>query len=379
VIKPCRRQFLKQSLALAGLPAVWRDGAATAQATRAPRPVVAIGRCRSYSDADVRAALTSCFDLVGGIAPLVGGKTVTVKVNLTGHEFWPFMNRPVGETYMTHFATVHQLAALLFAAGARRVRIVESIGRPTPLEATLVEAGWDLTALGALGTMAYENTRNKGSAAGYAHLAVTRGRMFSSFEVNRAYEDTDVMVSLAKLKQHETAGVTLTMKNMFGITPNSMYGGKAGDESSMGGRGAIHDPRGYADLQLPGLKAEYNAFHAGVRVPDTIVDLGAARPVDLAIIDGITSITHAEGRYSAGPKMRFVSPGVLIAGRNAVAVDAIGTAVMGFDPRALRGTPPFAECDNHLLIAERAGLGTADIRRIELRGLSLADATCPYA
>jgi len=52
---------------------------------------------------------------------------------------------------------------------------------------------------------------------------------------------------------------------------------------------------------------------------------------------------------------------------------------MGFDPRALRGTPPFAECDNHLLIAERAGLGTADIRRIELRGLSLADATCPYA
>jgi len=62
-----------------------------------------------------------------------------------------------------------------------------------------------------------------------------------------------------------------------------------------------------------------------------------------------------------------------------VAVDAIGTAVMGFDPRALRGTPPFAECDNHLLIAERAGLGTADIRRIELRGLSLADATCPYA
>ena len=88
------------------------------------------------------------------------------------------------------------------------------------------------------------------------------------------------------------------------------------------------------------MKAEYNAFHAGVRVPDTIVDLGAARPVDLAIIDGITSITHAEGRYSAGPEMRFVSPGVLIAGRNAVAVDAIGTAVMGFEPRAPRGTPP---------------------------------------
>src|SRR4029078_12810239 len=97
------------------------------------------------------------------------------------------MNRPVGETYMTHFATVHSLVALLFAAGARRVRIVESIGNATPLAATQVEGGWDLTALGALGPMAYENTRNKGSAAGYAHLAVSHGRMFSSFDVNRAY------------------------------------------------------------------------------------------------------------------------------------------------------------------------------------------------
>jgi uncharacterized protein (DUF362 family) len=378
-MSPCRRQFLKQSLALAGLPAVWRDGAATAQGTRAPRAVVAIGRCRTYADADVRAALASCLDLVGGVAPLVGGKTVTVKVNLTGHEFAPFMNRPVGETYMTHFATVHHLVALLFAGGAKRVRIVESIGRPTPLEATLVEAGWDLTALGALGSMAYENTRNKGSAASYAHLAVSRGRMFSSFEVNRAYEDTDVMVSLAKLKQHETAGVTLTMKNMFGITPSSMYGGKPGDESSIAGRGAIHDPRGLVNLQLPGSRPEYNSVEAGVRVPDTIVDLAAARPVDLAIIDGITSITHAESRYSAGPEMRFVSPGVLIAGRNSPAVDAIGTAIMGFDPRAPRGTAPFDHCENHLLLAERAGLGPADVRRIELRGLSLAEATCPYA
>ena len=254
-----RRRFLQRSLVLAGLPVASRT---LQPATLAPKraetlgrvPTVAIARCRTYDGGEVRTALATCFDQIGGVAQLVGGKTVTVKVNLTGNEFEPFMNRPVGETYVTHFATVHQLVALLFAAGARRVRIVESIGRPTPLEATLVQAGWDLNALGALGPMAYENTRNRGSAPGYAHLVVSRGRMFSSFDVNRAYEDTDVMVSLAKLKQHEVAGVTLTMKNMFGSTPNSMYGGKAGDESSMADRGAIHDPRGYVDLQLPGLR-----------------------------------------------------------------------------------------------------------------------------
>jgi len=37
-----------------------------------------------------------------------------------------------------------------------------------------------------------------------------------------SYADTDVFVSLAKLKHHETTGVTLTMKNMFGITPSSL-------------------------------------------------------------------------------------------------------------------------------------------------------------
>ena len=51
--------------------------------------------------------------------------------------------------------------------------------------------------------------------------------MFSSLELNHSYQDTDVMISLAKLKRHITAGVTLSMKNLFGITPNSLYGSEA--------------------------------------------------------------------------------------------------------------------------------------------------------
>jgi hypothetical protein len=52
---------------------------------------------------------------------------------------------------------------------------------------------------------------------------------------------------------------------------------------------------------------------------------------------------------------------------------------MGFaDPRAVRGVAPFEACDNHLLLAEEAGLGTADLSRIEVRGLSIAEARYPY-
>jgi uncharacterized protein (DUF362 family) len=100
--------------------------------------------------------------------------------------------------------------------------------------------------------------------------------------------------------------------------------------------------------------------------------------VNLAIIDGISSITGAESRYFMGPTMRVVRPGVLIVGRNPVSVDAVGTAVMGFDPRA-NHADVFARCDNHLLLAERNGLGNADLRRIDIRGLTLDAARHPYA
>jgi hypothetical protein len=42
--------------------------------------------------------------------------------------------------------------------------------------------------------------------------------------------------------------------------------------------------------------------------------------------------------------------------------------VMGYDPRAKRGTAPFTNCDNSLLFAESLGVGTADLKNIEVAG-----------
>ena len=60
----------------------------------------------------MRAAYRSALDLLGGLGSLVKNKTVTVKLNLTGTEFAPFLGRPAGETYMTHFSTAFALAWL---------------------------------------------------------------------------------------------------------------------------------------------------------------------------------------------------------------------------------------------------------------------------
>ena len=50
--------------------------------------------------------------------------------------------------------------------------------------------------------------------------------------------------------------------------------------------------------------------------------------------------------------------------------DAVATAVMGYDPRATRGTAPFQKCDNMLLLAEGHGVGTTDLKRIDVRGVA---------
>jgi uncharacterized protein (DUF362 family) len=72
--------------------------------------------------------------------------------------------------------------------------------------------------------------------------------------------------------------------------------------------------------------------------------------------------------------MRTVPPGLLIAGTNCVTTDAVCAALMGFDPMADRGTPPFEKCDSTLALAEHLGVGTRDLKRIEVVGTPIAKA-----
>jgi uncharacterized protein (DUF362 family) len=337
---------------------------------------VSIVSCRDYGPA-LRAALDRSFDLLGGIGHLVRDKTVTVKINLTGSDFRPILRRPVGESFMTHPATVMALTTALFAAGARRVRLVESTNLRQPLEKTLVQAGFDVNALMALGRVEVEDTRNLGLGRDYATLKVPDGgRLFDSFELNHSYADTDVFVSLCKLKTHLTTGVTMTMKNLFGITPNALYGDDAPAENCTKGRGRIHDLKGWelrdnpAPFDPPGSKREFFELKgSGQRIPRVVVDLCSARPIHLGIIDGISTLNFGEGPWIKGRPQRLATPRVLICGFDPVATDAVGTAVMGFaNPRAATGTVPFHKSANHLVLAEQAGLGTADLARIEVVG-----------
>jgi uncharacterized protein (DUF362 family) len=108
------------------------------------------------------------------------------------------------------------------------------------------------------------------------------------------------------------------------------------------------------------------------------VDLVAARPIDLAIVEGIRTMTGGEGPWVKDTKT-VVNPGVIVAGRNPVTTDAVCMAVMNFDPMADRGTPPFETCDSTLRLAEEAGIGTRDLKRIEVVGSRIEQVRFDFA
>ena len=216
-------------------------------ATAAPTAPVAVGKCSNYGS-EMVTTLARMFDQLGGLQKLVSGKTVAVKINVTGGSSERFHGVALGQTYWVHPQVVSATIHLLGKAGARRIRLLES---PTEskvhtLEEFFSQAGWrpsDFTS--AASGVELENTNFPGPSNKYTRLWVPGGGLlFKAYDVNSSYEDCDVFVSLAKLKEHSTAGLTGAMKNCFGITPTTIYGETAGlDEPSVeagGARGMLH-------------------------------------------------------------------------------------------------------------------------------------------
>jgi uncharacterized protein (DUF362 family) len=142
----------------------------------------------------------------------------------------------------------------------------------------------------------------------------------------------DFVVSLAKLKTHHWAGVTLSLKNMFGVVPGGCYGW----------------PK--------------NVLHwAGI--DRAILDINAAVRPDFAIVDGIV------GMEGNGPIQGALKPlGVLILGDDPVAVDSTCARVMGLLPEKIKH------------IAQAASLlGHIDPAKIQQLGESIASTRNPFS
>ncbi len=141
----------------------------------------------------------------------------------------------------------------------------------------------------------------------------------------------DLIVSLAKMKTHHWAGATLSMKNFFGIVPGSVYG-------------------------WPKNKLHY------LGISESIVALNRQFRNTFAIVDGVIGM-EGNGPIQGTPK----PAGVLVMGRDLVAVDATCCRIMGIDPEKLT------------YMRQAADLGHVHAERIEQRGETVASVRTNFA
>lgn len=157
------------------------------------------------------------------------------------------------------------------------------------------------------------------------------GQMFERYPVPAAAADADEIVSVQKLKNHMFMGVTLCMKNLFGLVPLHPRG----------------RPRHY--------------YHHLVRMSYMLPDLGRIFNPALNIIDGL--VCQAGMEWGKGEYPRICN--TLLAGDQVVAADACAAALMGHDPRSDWPAPPFHRDRNALLVAAEGGFGTVDLEQID--------------
>lgn len=240
------------------------------------RPKVAVAQAMTYDRAEVRKQVRQLLDLLGGLKGVVKSRDrVAIKVNLTGGlGTRPLPGVAAIDSYITHPEVVRALAEAVKEAGAREVTLVESVYewasfKEWGYEDIAADLGLKLVDLNM--TDPYKD---------FAKTPVGKDSfVYPDFTFNHILEETDVFMSVPKMKCHYSAGITLSMKNLVGLVPARFYR----LELQHNHRSALHG----SDEDVK------------TRLPRVIVDLNRARPIHFALIDGIKSTEGGKGRGSA--------------------------------------------------------------------------------
>jgi uncharacterized protein (DUF362 family) len=159
------------------------------------------------------------------------------------------------------------------------------------------------------------------------------GQMFRQYPMPRALVEADAVVSVQKLKNHAFMGITLCLKNLFGLLPMPPHG----------------RPRSY--------------YHHLVRMPYMLADLARILNPTLNIIDGL--VGQAGQEWGSGEHPRVCN--TLVAGDHVIATDACGAYLMGHDPQSDWLTSPFHRDRNALLVTAQGGFGTVNLKEIDFK------------
>lgn len=273
---------------------------------------VFIARADSY-EADLERPLLEGLAEIGFDRARVGGKCVLLKPNLVE----PSRDAP---HINTHPLVVRAAAEVFRRLGAREVLIGEGQGHCRDSLLVLEQSG--LEPVLAQSRLEFIDLNHDDVDSWPNRLGLTP---LAPLHLPRTLRRADILVSMPKLKTHHWAGITLSMKNLFGLMPGICYGWP---------KNPLH--------------------HAGI--DESILDINATVRPHLAIVDGIIGM-EGDGPIMGTPR----HAGVVILGTNLPAVDATGARVMGLAPQRIG------------YLAQASGrLGPISEARIAQRGESIA-------
>lgn len=300
----------------------------------------------TITDAQIEAMVSKAIELQGGFDGVLSkGDKVLIKPNLVGAD------EPAGTGENTDVRVVKALVKIIDSITEGDVEIVIGEGS--------ARSNDDVTAAGSVwDNSGYIDLLSDPELAGInvklLNLNQTLDDLVSvdllekataaphggKYKVHKAILEADVYIVVPVLKIHDT-GITCSLKNQIGIAPGCYYGYNKMSGTTNYPSGLIHDlnQRRWTD--------------------EEIVDLSNIAGIDFVVVDALMCLETSK-TDNGNNRVRF---NTIIAGKDPVAVDHVCAKLFCLNPDDM----------DHIVLAEKVGLGTNNSSKIWVKGASIDD------
>ena len=270
---------------------------------------VALVKCDTYEDSDIRKALDESLSFCGGLDFVQPGMKVGIKVNLVAA-----MDPEKAAT--THPQLLKRLCELLTERGATVIIGDSPGGLYTEAFVKNVYRVCGLNDLVGEGVSLNEDFSVK-------NTEFPEAESIKTFSYTGWLDNVDAIINFSKLKTHAMMGMSCAVKNMFGTIPGTT-------------------------------KPEYHMrFPEEKAFANLMVDLNEYFKPVLYIVDAIDGM---EGNGPTAGEKRHV--GCILASRKPYALDMVCAGLIGMGIKDVQT----------LLVAKERGLGPEDVSEVEIRG-----------
>ena len=312
------------------------------------------------TQSDIASLVSSAVSQAGGLDFIRDGQTVVLKPNL----LFPY-NDPSKSVTADPFVNGIDTDWRVVKAVADLVRARNPSGKILVMEGSVAPTATAYSILGYnsanFGTSVDEFIAVEGSACNDASTTALVQRTAPSgkiYWVNSRYVNADVVISLPVLKTHVSAGITGAVKNLgIGMTPVGVF--SAGNAATDCTRGQTST---YIDHSTPETLGQF------------IRDYYSLRPADFVVMDALQGLEHgplpgwdSSGSYDYTASKKNMR--LILASKNAVALDTIAASIMMCDPTKI----PM------LTKLEADGNGTTNLANIVVVGKQVSEVAKAFA